>query len=216
MRMNGKELAKRLGCARSTLSEATKRGYMVSGRWDVQAWAVCQPSGRLKHYEVPDDCAFLAEPEPEAAAEPRPNPPASPDSVQAAAPVVAEGARTVSLLPPGEDYSRTVQSGSLAYVAGKAIEHDTPTARGVVLGLGGLVGAVAGHETSDGSALGTLVGCLLGVGVIALGVRYLRPEPHPPTLPSTTAALGGDGYAATAPPALWGAPPSGVPAQPSY
>ena len=180
MKLSGKDLAAKIGCARSTLSEATTNGYLVGDRWDVQEWAVCGPSGRLKNYEVPDEVAFLN-------AEKRENPTNSaslPASTGDAAPsadastsdlgllqlvqdqaettrtVAEEAGDTTQLVSDETDVEGTARNAGMAYAAGKAIEHDTPGARAFWTIGSALAGGIGGHAVSDGSPWAALLGAV--------------------------------------------------------
>jgi len=181
-KLTGKELAGELGCARSTLSEATSNGHLVSGRWDVGEWAVCGPSGRVKHYRVPDDVAFLngeqrSNPEEESSEIPSlmestrlPSTDASTDSPilgeiireqqQTVRQVAEKSGNRTHLFPEGTDVSGTSRNAGLAYAAGKAIENPGPGAHAFWTAGSALAGGVGGYAiTEDG--FGALVGALL-------------------------------------------------------
>lgn len=186
MKLSGKDLADKIGCARSTLSEATKNGHLVDGRWDVQKWAVCGPSGRLKHYEVPGEVAFLnagtRENPPKEA-----NSPNSPASTGDSAPtadapapdlglpqlnqiledheettrtVAEEAGDTTQLVSDETDVEGTARNAGMAYAAGKAIEHDTPGARAFWTIGSALAGGIGGHAVSEGNPWAALIGAV--------------------------------------------------------
>jgi hypothetical protein len=202
MKLSGKDLAEKIGCARSTLSEATTNGHLVGDRWDVQEWAVCGPSGRLKHYEVPDEVAFLN-------AEKRENPTNSanlPASTGDAAPsadastsdlgllqivqdqaettrtVAEEAGDTTQLVSDETDVEGTARNAGMAYAAGKAIEHDTPGARAFWTIGSALAGGIGGHAVSDGSPWAALLGAVaLGsAGYLVYGQQPRRQEGFAP------------------------------------
>lgn len=177
---SGKELAKEVGCARSTLSEATSEGYLIKGRYDVQSWACFGPSGRVQYYEVPEDVPFLQEEagreNPGLAAPSGDSVPKSGDSVPAepelnllsiledqqetTRKVAEEAGDQTQLVPEGTDVAGTAQNAGLAYAAGRAIEHDTPGARAFWTVGGGLAGGLGGYAATE-SPLGALVGAIL-------------------------------------------------------
>jgi hypothetical protein len=192
MKLSGKDLAEKIGCARSTLSEATKNGHLVGDRWDVQEWAVCGPSGRLKHYEVPNEVAFLN-------ADKRENPTNSPNSAPstgdsaptADAPtpdlglsqiteaiegqqettrkVAEEAGDTTQLVSEETDVEGTARNAGMAYVAAEAVQHDTPGARTFWTIGSALLGGLGGHAVTDGNPVATLFGALAfgGAGYLA-------------------------------------------------
>jgi hypothetical protein len=205
MKLSGKDLAEKIGCARSTLSEATKNGYLVGDRWDVQDWAVCSPSGRVKHYVVPDEVAFLN-------AKKRENPLANANSGNStastgdAAPsadastsdlgllqivqdqaettrtVAEEAGDTTQLVSDETDVEGTARNAGMAYAAGKAIEHDTPGARAFWTIGSALAGGIGGHAVSDGSPWAALLGAVaLGsAGYLVYGQQPRRQEGFAP------------------------------------
>lgn len=200
MNLSGKELAKKIGCARSTLSEATDKGHLVDNRWDVQAWAVCGPSGRVKHYQVPGQVAFLNG---ESRENPcgDPNVPNSTPSTGDSAPsadietlsltlpevneiiedheettrtVAEESGDTTQLVSDETDVEGTARNVGMAYAAAKAIVNDTPGARAFWTIGSALAGGVGGHAVSDGNPWAALV------GAVAFGsVGYLVYEQQP-------------------------------------
>lgn len=207
MKLSGKDLADKIGCARSTLSEATKNGHLVDGRWDVQKWAVCGPSGRLKHYEVPGEVAFLnagtRENPPKEA-----NSPNSPASTGDSAPtadapapdlglpqlnqiledheettrtVAEEAGDTTQLVSDETDVEGTARNAGMAYAAGKAIVNDTPGARAFWTVASGLAGGIGGHAVTD-SPWGALIGAIAfgGVGYLAYEQQPRSQEGSPP------------------------------------
>jgi hypothetical protein len=200
MKLSGKDLAEKIGCARSTLSEATKNGHLVDGRWDVQKWAVCGPSGRLKHYNVPDEVAFLND-------EKRENPsfdldsPNSGDSApspNAADPdfdlsdllgfaeekeettrkVAEEAGDTTQLVSDETDVEGTARNAGMAYAAGKAIEHDMPGARAFWTIGSALAGGIGAHAVSEGNPWAALIGAVAfgGAGYFAYEQQPRRQE----------------------------------------
>lgn len=150
MVISGKDLADKIGCAPSTLSEATKSGYLVNDRWDVQAWAVCAPNGRVKHYSVPNGVAFLrgvvpgdepVVPQVSSGGDSIPGSPvslsllANPDLLtyflekeETTRQAIEQAGDRTQLVPDGTDVAGATQNAGMAYAAGKAIEHDTPGA----------------------------------------------------------------------------------------
>jgi hypothetical protein len=80
-----------------------------------------------------------------------------------------------SLLPEGEDYSRTASAGGAAYVMGKAIEEDNSTSHGATMaagaGVGGVIGMCAASESESTSTVtGALVGSVFGAVTTYLGM----------------------------------------------
>jgi hypothetical protein len=80
-----------------------------------------------------------------------------------------------SLLPEGEDYSRTASAGGAAYVMGKAIEEDNSTSHGATMaagaGVGGVIGICAASESENTSTVtGALAGSILGAATTYLGM----------------------------------------------
>lgn len=202
MKLSGKDLAEKIGCARSTLSEATNNGHLVDGRWDVQAWAVCGPSGRVKHYEVPNEVAFLNA---ESRENPEPNSPNSAPSTGDSAPtadaptpivdfsrleeviedheettrtVAEEAGDTTQLVSDETDVEGTARNAGMAYAAGKAIEHDTPGAHAFWTVGSALIGGIGGHAVSEGSGWATVIGALAfgGAGYLVYKHRPRRQE----------------------------------------
>jgi hypothetical protein len=183
MRLSQKDLAEFLGVSRAAVSQATKRGHKCEG-YPVRAWAKVDASGRVTGYEVPDRVVKrghqpegnMSSEEPDQAALTEREPKLS--SIlggQSFVPEVDSSTR-VSLLPEGEDYARTASAGGTAYVVGKAIEEDNATAHGAVMVAGGGVGALIGgmaadHDDAASTALGALVGGLLGVTAGYAGIR---------------------------------------------
>lgn len=193
MKMSQKDLAAELGCARSTLSEATKEGHLIDGQWDVQEWVVRSPSGRVEYYDVPEDKAFLD------GRDSRSNPasesnltnsapnsgdsaPAEPeldllsifeDQQETTRKVAEEAGDRTQLVPEGTDVAGTTQNAGLAYAAGKAIEHDTPGARAFWVVGSGLAGGLGGYAATE-DAVGALIGAILFGGV-----GYLSYEQQP-------------------------------------
>ena len=201
MQLSGKDLAEKIGCARSTLSEATKNGHLVDGRWDVQEWAVCGPSGRLKHYDVPDQVAFLnaerRENPPEEANSPEfggdsapavdtPEPDLGVPSLTAVVEEQGETVRTVAeeagdttqLVSDETDVEGTARNAGMAYAAGKAIEYDTPGARTFWTVGSALVGGIGGHAVTEGNPWGVLIGALTfgGAGYFVYGQQPRHQE----------------------------------------
>lgn len=191
MRLSGKDLSEKIGCARSTLSEATKKGHRVQGRYDVQAWAEFGPNGRVRGYDVPGDAAFLSG----SSARENPNEPNSPEfggdsapSAEAPAPdlgiarindiledheettrtVAEEAGDTTQLVSDETDVEGTARNAGMAYAAGKAIVNDTPGARAFWTVASGLAGGIGGHAVTD-SPWGALIGAIAfgGVGYLA-------------------------------------------------
>lgn len=207
MTLSGKDLAEKIGCARSTLSEATDKGYLVDGRWDVQEWAVCGPSGRLKHYEVPDRVAFLNAEKRENPST-NPNPPNSGDSAPGPATpepsvdlpaltalieekeettrqVAEEAGDQTQLVSDETDVEGATRNAGMAYAATKAIEHDTPGAQAFWTVASALAGGVGGHAVTD-SPWGAVVGAI-GFGCAGYFVYEQQPrrqEGAPPTQPN--------------------------------
>lgn len=209
MKLSGKDLAEKIGCARSTLSEATTNGHLVNGRWDVQEWAVCGPSGRLKHYQVPDEVAFLNT---EKRENPAPNDPNSGNSgvlggdqapsADSATPnlglpaisemledheettrkVAEESGDKTQLVPDGTNVQGAVRNGGLAYAAGHAIQYDTPGALAFWTIGSALAGGTGGYAISDGNAWAALIGAVAfgGVGYLVYEQQPRRQEGVPP------------------------------------
>lgn len=170
--LSGKVLSEKIGCAPSTLSEATKRGYLVDDRWDVQAWAVCAPNGRVKHYSVPDEVAFLRNatrkdetlvsalgaggdslPFP---SETLPLLASTPDvsshlceKEETTRHAIEHAGDRTQLVPDGTDVAGATQNAGLAYVAGKAIEYDTPGARAFWTVGSGFVGGTGVYAMTE-------------------------------------------------------------------
>lgn len=182
MRLSQKDLAEFLGVSRAAVSQATKRGHKCEG-YPVRAWVKMDASGRVTGYEVPDHVVKRGQPEEEVS-------PDEPDqtaltereaklpSILGGQPFVpqVDSSTRVSLLPEGEDYARTASAGGTAYVVGKAIEEDNATAHGAVVVAGGGVGAFIGgmaadHDDAASTALGALVGGLLGVTAGYVGIK---------------------------------------------
>lgn len=171
----GKDLARQLGVARSTLSEATKKGYLVSGKYDVQEWAEFGPNGRVRGYSVPPEVGLGQQPSPPNSAREQPDQAnqANEDRFNKLPEFFTdvqdkldeldeqrsnpEQAGTTSLLPPGEDYHRTAAVGATGHALGKAIEHEDRTVKTVILSL---IGGVGGYALTDGKPWGGLVGVL--------------------------------------------------------
>jgi hypothetical protein len=220
MKLSGKDLAEKIGCARSTLSEATKNGHLVNGRWDVQEWAVCGPSGRLKHYEVPDQVAFLNEGSRENPTDPNPanSAPTTGDSAPSAdAPtpdfqlsemlraledqeettrkVAEEAGDTTQLVSDETDVEGTARNAGMAYVAAEAVQHDTPGARAFWTIGSALAGGIGGHAASDGNPWATLIGAVaLGsVGYLAYGQQPRRQEGAAPRRDQRSGQSDGNG-----------------------
>jgi hypothetical protein len=205
MKLSGKDLAEKIGCARSTLSEATNNGHLVDGRWDVQKWAVCGPSGRLKHYEVPGEVAFLN-------AGSRENPPEDPNSgnspsstgdsaptVDASPPdlglpeideiledheettrtVAEEAGDTTQLVSDETDVEGTARNAGMAYAATTAIENDTPGAHAFWTIASALAGGIGGHAISDGNPWVSVLGAIGfgGVGYLVYGQQPRQQDP---------------------------------------
>jgi hypothetical protein len=183
MRFSGKELSEKIGCARSTLSEATKKGHRVKGRYDVQAWAEFGPSGRVRGYDVPEDAAFLSG----SSARENPNSgnsaPSTGDSAPSAdAPtpdlglpqinqilkdheettrtVAEEAGDTTQLVSDETDVEGTARNAGMAYVAGQAVQYDTPGALAFWTVGSALAGGVGGHAVSDGNPWAALIGAV--------------------------------------------------------
>lgn len=204
MRLSGKDLAEKIGCARSTLSEATKKGHRVQERYDVQAWAEFGPSGRVRGYDVPEDAAFLSA----SSARENPNEPNSPEfggdsapSAEASAPdlgltrindiledheettrtVAEEAGDTTQLVSDETDVEGTARNAGMAYAAGKAIVNDTPGARAFWTVASGLAGGIGGHAVTD-SPWGALVGAIAfgGAGYLAYEQQPRSQEGSPP------------------------------------
>jgi hypothetical protein len=199
MNLSQKDLAKKIGCARSTLSEATNEGYLVKGRWDVQAWAVCGPSGRLKHYEVPDRVAFLNGGSRENPSE-DPNPANSSEFGGDSAPsgdtnapelsilenpslltemikekekttrtVAEQAGDTTQLVSEETDVEGTARNAGLAYAAGKAIEHEGPGARAFWTVASALAGGFGGYAVSKDEETGEGSPLAALIGAVGLG-----------------------------------------------
>lgn len=187
MILSGKELAERIGCARSTLSEATKNGYLVDNRWDVQAWSVCSPNGRVKHYNVPDRVAFLRDVRQSQGMDALTHLSGSSDLVSYADATLSlfesnrdlfdhlrdheettrlaieqAGDRT-QLVPDGTDVAGTAKNVGLAYVAGKAVEHDTPGACAFWTIGSGLVGGAGVYAMTENPWAAVGVGFISGL-----------------------------------------------------
>lgn len=196
MRLSGKDLADKIGCARSTLSEATKKGHRVGGRYDVQAWADFGPSGRVRGYDVPEEAAFLSgertrenpseESSPEfggdsastADAEAPSDLPGLADLVEekeeTTRKVAEEAGDTTQLVSDETDVEGTARNASVAYMAGQAIQHDTPGSRVFCTIGSAIAGGLGGHAVSDGNPWASLI------GAVAFGsAGYLAYEQQP-------------------------------------
>ena len=99
MRVSGKQLAELLGVAAPTLSQAVTKHYRCRG-YDVGAWAVLSPSGRVQGYDLPLSVA-------EALGTDRPNADPVPSLPSpAASGTLLMPQQLSTLLPPGQDYIR--------------------------------------------------------------------------------------------------------------
>lgn len=185
MNLTGKELAGKIGCARSTLSEATNKGYLLQGRYDVQEWAEFGPSGRVQGYDVPEEVPFCS-------ARENPNTgPNSPNSAnsggdsvlpfdpsgseqqvpaltrlienqqQTTQKVAEETGDRTQLVSDETDVSGSVRNATMGYVAGKAIEHNTPGALAFWTVGSGLAGGIGGYTVSDGNPWAAFIGAAL-------------------------------------------------------
>lgn len=181
--MTGKDLAKRLGVARSTLSEATKEGYLVGGRWDVQSWANFGPNGRVRGYDVPDgvlDTLRVDDVPP-----PRENPPK-------ALPMPESRPNSGDKPPPRtQDYLRPVATTAAGTVAWKAIDADNPTAHALTMALGAGIFSLFFYEMSGRKAAGGVLGGLFGVGITAWGLGKLRRQSSLPVNGTSSAQSAG-------------------------
>ena len=194
----GKDLASKLDVARSTLSEATNKGYLVGGKYDVQEWAVFSPNGRVKGYNVPPEVGLgeryrrsLNESlSPEVDLGERPNPsesgadaPNEPNTVPNAA--LADAKEIMDKLrenaQAGQSDSPSVNASLVphgtnvdASVSAGGASHvfgkaiEHDDATIKVAGLT-LVGAVTGYYLSERTGWGTLVGALVSFGIGAFG-----------------------------------------------
>lgn len=192
MKLSGKDLATKLDRSPSTICEARKKGSLVDGRWDVQAWAVTSPSGRLRHYEVPNDAPFLTEG--------RSNPSQTPNSGDSVPDVVdmmpslidaspetsdgetsgsassqedriietvldrLDGADNVSRETRGAEMelAATSRNAGIAYTAGQAVVNDTPGAHAFWTFAPALVGGMASYEATESAAAAFLTALLCG------------------------------------------------------
>lgn len=194
MRLSGKDLAEKIGCARSTLSEATKKGHRVKGRYDVQAWAEFGPSGRVRGYDVPEEAAFLSgERENPSPNEPNSGGDSAPSAVggdsapSATAPspsldlldinemveekeettrkVAEESGDRTQLVSDETNVEGTARNAGVAYATGKAIENDTPGSRAFWTIGSGLAGGFGGYAVSEGNPWVAALGALAFGGV---------------------------------------------------
>ena len=197
MRISQGDLAKYLGVARASLSQATSKGHKCKG-YPVRAWAVYDGAGRVSGYDVPTHVMQQASESADDTLKPvvRENPglgfmsqsaplqiPALSGTKQSENPYIDASQRT-SLLPEGEDYFRPAGSAGTAYVMGTAIENDNGTARGALLVAGTAIGGLTGWQVSNESPLGALVGAGIGYFAAITGLRSVlsqggapRPEP---------------------------------------
>ena len=188
--MTGKDLAGKLGVARSTLSEATNKGYLVGSKYDVQEWAVFSPNGRVKGYNVPAEVGLGERPNPSESGADAPNEPnAVPNSALADAKEIMDRLRenaqatqpdsptvNASLVPHGTHVAASVSAGGASHVFAKAIEHDDSTVK--VAGLT-LVGAIGGFYLSNRTNMGTLIGGLISFGISAMGEGWFHTAKTP-------------------------------------
>ena len=193
MKLSQADLADYLGVARATLSQATSNGHKCKG-YPVRAWAVYDGAGRVSGYNVPTHVMQQAS---ESVEEPRENSQPGRDStsptlfdllggenmptpgeayIRAMQSRQVDASQRTSLLPEGEDYSRTVSSGGAAYVVGTAIEHDNATSRGALFVVGTAVGGLTGYHVGDKSPTGALVGAGLGLFAAIMGVQSVGAE----------------------------------------
>jgi len=185
MRVSQADLADYLDVARATLSQATSNGHKCKG-YPVRAWAVYDAAGRVAGYDVPTHVMQQAS---ESTEEPRENP--GPEngpgltlfdflgeegSMPTPGEVYVDASQRTSLLPEGEDYSRTVSSGGAAYVVGTAIKHDNATSRGALFVVGAAVGGFTGYQVGNKSPVGALVGAGVGLFAAIMGVRSVGAE----------------------------------------
>lgn len=86
------------------------------------------------------------------------------------------GYQGTSLLPPGEDYSKTVAAGGTAVVLREAIEQDNGVARALTLGGSAGIGALFGSEVAreENRGAGGFFGALVGAGLSAVGMGLLN------------------------------------------
>jgi transcriptional regulator with XRE-family HTH domain len=197
MKLSQEELAQQIGCAQSTVSEATREGRKVYGRYPVDLWADRDSSGRVRGYTVPEDAAFLE-------SESRENPPSSTKSGDSAPSestsdldlgvpglkdlaeekeettrtVAEEAGDTTQLVSDETDVEGTARNAGMAYVAGKAIEHDTPGARAFWTIGSALAGGIGGHAVGEGNPWAALIGAAAfgGAGYFAYKHQPRRQE----------------------------------------
>ena len=194
MHMSGQDLADLIGCSPSTLSVAKRKGTLVYGRWDVASWAVHDPKGRLKHYDVPGDCPLLRDAN--VAETVRESALSSGEEALTAASALLDEDEIRAILrdeilrdeirenPSQPDYLRPASAGGLSYVMAQAVKNDSRTARAGVLCAGAVFGALIGHETSD-HWVGALAGAILVGGLGMAALRNGQPEPQAGTEPET-------------------------------
>jgi len=183
MRLSQADLASYLDVSRAALSQATSRGHKCGG-YPVGAWAVYDGAGRVTGYDVPDRVMHQHMPdEPSVPAAPASN---ADDMADAASGIITkedvrEILRTELRENPApktqEDYLRPTAAGGLSYVMGKAVDGDSGTARAAVISAATLFGALVGHEVSDRSPVGALLGALLVGGLGWSAMQGTREAP---------------------------------------
>jgi hypothetical protein len=188
--VSGKKLAALLGVSTSALSDAIKHGHHCA-RQPVCQWADLSETGRVKGYhmphallkERPETSEQINQPQKQAA---RTNPAsmqldskvssgkpagqASNGETNDSEPSPQPAANVnKSVLPQGQDYSRTAGMITLPQVLKKALEKDTPQNRVVITLTSGALGATIGGAATN-SAAGTAIGA--GIGLVASWGTY--------------------------------------------
>jgi hypothetical protein len=198
--VTGKELAKMLGVSTSAVSDAIKRDHHCGGQ-PICKWAEYSESGRVKGYYVPN---YLLEGNEEKNSsqinnqpqkqEKRANPnemepdtsksklnsadqaPGGADKAKESPPPVTNIYK--SLLPQGQDYSRTAGMVSLPLVLKKALDRDTAQSRVVISSTSGAIGAIIGSAATD-SVAGAAVGAGIGYGGALLTYWFFDQKDQP-------------------------------------
>ena len=188
MRLSQADLADLLDVSRATVSEANSEGHKCRG-YPVRAWAKFDGSGRVSGYDVHSRVVERSNPAGSGGSD---GPPLTEREIaekemewemEWARQEMERGKKSpepfnktyASLLPEGEDYSRTASAGGAAYVMGKAIEEDNSTSHGATMaagaGVGGVIGICAASESESTSTVtGALVGGLFGGAATYLGM----------------------------------------------
>jgi predicted transcriptional regulator len=202
--ITGKKLAKLLNVSTAAVSDAIKHNHQCGGQ-PICEWAEFSESGRVKGYDVPNDLMKeLTTEEPQENGQQRQNRENrdNPDlmkldssrSKQHSAGQMHQEENKInpppppvtnvskSLLPQGQDYSRTAGMVTLPQVLIKALDEDTSQSRAVIGFSSGAIGAILGGAVTE-SAGGAISGALLGWGgtwfTYWLSDRKKQPTPQP-------------------------------------